>query len=689
MRSIKYLLCFLLLAFFSFSLSAQIRTKIELLPDNTTYQVSIAADRDLITPFNIITNSTLTIIAPTGGLDLTNLENINGTWERSSFVVSPPENNSFDYYTISLRGLVDDIEFTQDVFVPIFTFENNAVCLSDISFINNVTDPFIFNSENINVGNLFVVSGIGPFNAFDNNNFEGAPCPEQLDATASATVGTLACSDDVTTMVVDIQGGSAPFTIIYTNTTTGEVDSVISNQLNTPVIIQNIQGGVYDIQISDNKNGNSSLMETVIAPDSIELTIDITFANCENSQDGAIEITDINRTGNISYEWSNGLDRTTRIEDLNEGTYNLTVTDENGCIHTEEIIVKMDGWIDVQAEALEISCFGMNDGALEIDATGKNAPFTFDWDNGTDTGTGDNLTGLQAGLYNITVTDATGICNEVSSMEILEPAEVIASALIDSSSICELETESIITIDGVLNNRGALSYSLDGINFSSSNRFIVDAGASYTITVEDAAGCSADVDVTVPAPSGLSVALPSDLILNLGDDLQIEADFAATTDVSFEWTPAVGLSCTDCPNPDITPTSTTTYTLTVSDDNGCVKEASVIVFLSTTRRVFVPNIFSPNGDGQNDLFTIFTSTDALSVNTLQIFDRWGEQVYKSPTNFIPNIDTGGTFNGQISHGWDGTVNGQIAPNAVYVYMAEITFIDGKTEVFTGDLTLAR
>ena len=689
MRSIKYLLCFLLLAFFSFSLAAQVRTKIELLSDNTTYQVSIATDRDLPAPLNIITNSTLTIIAPTGGLDLTNLENINGSWERSSFVESPPENSSFDYYTISLRGLVDDITFIQDVFVPIFTFENNAVCLSDISFINNVTDPFIFNSENLNVGNLFVVSGIGPFNAFDNDGFEGAPCPDQLDATASATVGTLACSDDVTTMVVDIQGGSAPFTIIYTNTTTGEIDSVISNQLNTPVTIQNIQGGVYDIQISDNKNGISSLTETVTAPDPIELTLDVTFANCENSQDGAIEITDINRTGNISYEWSNGLDRTTRIEDLNEGTYNLTVTDENGCTTTEEVIVKMDGWIDVQAEAVEISCFGMNDGALEIDATGKNAPFTFDWDNGTDTGTGDNLTGLQAGLYNITVTDATGVCNEVTTMEITEPAEVIASALIDSSSICELETESIITIDDVLNNRGALSYSLDGIDFSSSNRFVVDAGASYTITVEDAAGCSADVDVTVPAPSGLSVSLPSDLILNLGDDLQLDADFAATTDVSFEWTPAAGLSCTDCPNPDITPTSTTTYTLTVSDDNGCVKEASVIVFLSTTRRVFVPNIFSPNGDGQNDLFTIFTSTDALSVNTLQIFDRWGEQVYKSPTNFIPNIDTGGTPSGQINHGWDGTFNGQIAPNAVYVYMAEITFIDGKTEIFTGDLTLAR
>ena len=106
MRSIKYLLCVIIIALFGLDLSAQVRTKIELLPDNTTYQVSIAMDRDLLTPFNIITNSTLTIIAPTGGLDLTNLENINGTWERSSFVEAPPENQSLDYYTISLLSLI-------------------------------------------------------------------------------------------------------------------------------------------------------------------------------------------------------------------------------------------------------------------------------------------------------------------------------------------------------------------------------------------------------------------------------------------------------------------------------------------------------------------------------------------------------------------------------------------------------
>ena len=97
--------------------------------------------------------------------------------------------------------------------------------------------------------------------------------------------------------------------------------------------------------------------------------------------------------------------------------------------------------------------------------------------------------------------------------------------------------------------------------------------------------------------------------------------------------------------------------------------------------MYTPNIFSPNGDGLNDLFTIFTSTDAMSVNTLQIFDRWGERVYESPTDFIP----GDEFN----HGWDGRFKGQPAPNGVYIFLTEITFIDGRTEVFSGEVSLVR
>ncbi len=689
MRITKYFLCIFSLFILGTQLSAQVEGKLILLPDNKTYQVSVIPQTTFNAIFSITNSAQITLTAATGGFELTRLRGVTGDWTVSGFAIAPVENPSSDYFSIQLNSPLQDIVYTAGEEIILFTFENSAVCLGEVSIIDDMTDPFLPpNSQFLNVGNLFTIRGVGPVNAYQGSAFPTASCPDDLQATASATVGILNCPEDVTTMIVDINGGTSPFTIIVTNTLTGEVDSVVSEQINTPITLQNITGGEYSIQISDDKNTSITITEVVNAPDPIAFDLGITFANCETSQDGAIEITTINRTGDIQYEWSNGLTSTTAINRLDPGTYTVTVTDANNCVAVQEAIVKMDGWIELNTSATDVTCFGMNDGAISMETTGKNPPFTYEWDNGTATGTGDNLTGLTGGNYTLTVTDATGVCNQVTNLTIAEPDEITALAFVDSSSICELATSSVVTVDGVLNARGAVTYSVDGINFSNSNRFVLDAGESYTLTVEDATGCGTDVEVTLPEASGLSVELPEDLILKLGDDLQLEADFAATTDVDFSWTPADGLSCDDCPNPQAIPTSTTTYTLTVSDDNGCIKTASVIVYLSTTRRVYTPNAFSPNGDGQNDIYTIFAGPEALSINTLQIFDRWGERVYQSP---LPGTDGGvdGTINSEFNHGWDGTFNGQIAPNGVYVFMAEITFIDGDTEIFTGEITLTR
>lgn len=682
MRNIKYLFCILSIVFFGTQLSAQVEGKIILLPDNKTYQVSIIPRTTFNSNFSRTNSAQITLTAPTGAFEVTNVRGAGDQeWAISGFTKAPMENSGFDYYSIELTSQWD-LTYTSGEEIILFTFENASVCVGEISIIDDQTDPFLPpNSQNLNVGNLFTILGVGPVNAYQGSAVPTATCPEALDATATAAVGMLNCPEDVTTMTIDIQGGEAPFTIIYTNTTTGAVDSVISDQINTPVTLQNITGGSYTIQIRDAKNSSSILSEVVNAPDPIEFTLNITAANCAVSQDGAVEITDLNRDGAVTFDWNTGFDSTPSISSLDPDTYSVTVTDENGCQASQSAIVKMDGWIMMETEVNDVSCFGSNDGEILITTTGKNFPFTYEWDNGRQVGTGDDLTGLTPGDYTITATDATGVCQEVTTMTISEPEEVFAAALIDSSSLCELETETVVTIDQVQNARGAVSYSLDGIEFTNNNQFSLTAGESYTITVEDAAGCGTDLNVTLPEPSGLSVELPEDIVLNLGNDLEITPDFAASTNVDFTWSPAESLSCADCPNPMATPTRTTTYTLTVSDDNGCVKEASVIVYLSTTRRVFAPNIFSPNGDGLNDLYTIFTSTDALSVNKLQIYDRWGEKVYESPTDFEP----GDEFN----HGWDGRFHGQPAPNGVYVYLTEITFVDGKTEVFTGEITLNR
>jgi gliding motility-associated-like protein len=147
----------------------------------------------------------------------------------------------------------------------------------------------------------------------------------------------------------------------------------------------------------------------------------------------------------------------------------------------------------------------------------------------------------------------------------------------------------------------------------------------------------------------------------------------------IEWTPAEGLSCTDCLNPVFSGTEPTNYTLYIEDKNGCGVSARTFVSIEKKFQVYIPSAFSPNnGDGINDVFHIFADPDIVAkVNSFLIFDRWGENLFEN-YNFQPNDPV---------EGWDGNFRGQRLNTGVYVYFAEIEFIDGTRKIFKGDVTL--
>jgi gliding motility-associated-like protein len=118
--------------------------------------------------------------------------------------------------------------------------------------------------------------------------------------------------------------------------------------------------------------------------------------------------------------------------------------------------------------------------------------------------------------------------------------------------------------------------------------------------------------------------------------------------------------------------------VTVIDTSGCSITARIILRVDKTREVYIPNAFSPNGDGTNDRIMIFANAEKIiQVNTFRIFDRWGEIVFEA-NDFQPN---------DPKKGWDGFLNGEKLNPAVFVYFAEIEFIDGVTILYKGDVTL--
>jgi len=138
------------------------------------------------------------------------------------------------------------------------------------------------------------------------------------------------------------------------------------------------------------------------------------------------------------------------------------------------------------------------------------------------------------------------------------------------------------------------------------------------------------------------------------------------------------LSCSDCENPVAAPLKDTKYTVTIYDDNNCESQAETWVRVEINNEIYTPNVFSPNGDGQNDIFTIQSADGPIEeIEFFKVYDRWGTLLYEA-NNFLPNDE---------AFGWNGQFRGQTMDNGVYIFVANIKFKDGSDIQLQGDITL--
>lgn len=148
---------------------------------------------------------------------------------------------------------------------------------------------------------------------------------------------------------------------------------------------------------------------------------------------------------------------------------------------------------------------------------------------------------------------------------------------------------------------------------------------------------------------------------------------------SILWSPSGGLSCADCPNPVLNTLTNRNYLVTGVNQFFCTDTATLAVNVYFQNHLAMPNTFTPNGDGKNDIFYVISGETVSRVKQFQIFSRWGEKVFET-ANVLPN---------DYSGGWDGNFRGKPAPAGTYVYVLILGLTDGTTETHRGNITLLR
>ena len=455
--------------------------------------------------------------------------------------------------------------------------------------------------------------------------------------------------------------------------------------------------GVYDLEVQNQVNGcvNSTsftVLEDIDVPEVYLSTPDVLDCDTEEVFINA-ELNGVS-TGPYNAVWSTntglilGANNMLEVTVGSAGVYQLSVVNtSNSCVTSTYVNVEEDIQYPIVDAGVDLvfPCFEdeVNLNAFVQSASGQ---YTTEWT----TTDGSIINGIQSlapavaepGVYIISVVDPSNGCISVDEVRVQEelPFEI---EVLDEQPPCFDDYGSILVAE-LTPATGPFVYSINGGNsFGPESEFQYLNPGEYSVVVQDFNGCwSKTKEVLISNPTQLTLQTDVDVFVEQGESYQLNATVNYNFDEisSIVWFPAEGLDCTDCLDPIFEGNSTTTYEIEVTTLNGCVERSMVTIFVDKTPKVFIPNIFTPDGEGSNDIFMITADPETVElVKNFEIYDRWGEKML-CLEYFQPN---------DPSYGWDGIFNGRICDPGVFIYFAEIIMKDGRIEKFKGDLTISK
>lgn len=509
-------------------------------------------------------------------------------------------------------------------------------------------------------------------------------------------------------------GGVAPYAYNWDNGI-----GAVEDPTNLPI-------GTYNVTITDANNCQFTTAFTLNEPTALTANAVATTnfngfnVSCKNGNDGAIDLTANGGTAPYIYNWDNGIGVIQDPNGLTAGTYNVTVTDANGCSETTNITLTEPTALNLAAavtsnyNGVNVSCIGALDGSADLTVNGGIPNYTYLWSNNS---TLEDPNNLDTGFYQVIVTDLNG-CVDSTNVTLTGPNPIIPTAVV-SSNYNGLDISCVGENDGAIDLTvlgGSMPYSYNWNNNFSNNEDINGLVAgNYKVIVTDANGCQDSTNIQLNDPTSLVLAVVQDSLITCNgfSNAAINTTITGgTSTFTFNWDNGIGN--VEDPNA----LAAGVYHLTVTDGNGCAAIDSITITepIALTANAIPDTIYNGfeiscngNSDGAIDLTVsggvvpytyLWSNGDTLSdmdslaagSYTVTVTDSLGCEITTSITLNEPTILTAsvtsvnptcfGINNGSI----DLTASGGIAPYS-YNWDNGIGATEDPANITTGTYTV--
>jgi len=587
---------------------------------------------------------------------------------------------TYTYYVRDANNCEDSITFTifePDTLTLTIGSVTNASCLgvSDGSITlhpGGGTPPYKFSINGGAFQNDSVFTGLSAgdydFTVRDDNFCE---------LTQSLTIGfTTTILTSITKSNITCYGDSSgSISIIASNGQAPYLYSINGGAFVPQNVFSGLTAGQYVITVKDDNGCLAIDTVTISEPGPLQITLlQSSPAKCFNTADGSVDIDVTGGDAPYSYIWSNG-STSQNLVNVAGGNYTVTVTDASNCSDSLNVFVASTPPIFIDIESIrDVSCNGKGDASINVTVNGGTPGYIYLWSNGNNT---EDLVDIGPGSYRLTVADANN-CSQTETYTITSPLGLVVTIESVDNATCVDGDDGSITVSAT-GGTAPYEYSIDGFSFQSSAVFDGLSAGVYPVVVRDDNACIEAASVTVEDGGAIFYSYGNDKEIINGQSIPLEPILIPdidTSEIQVVWEPAEGLSCDNCLSPVANPTVTTVYTATLTDGNGCVAKAVMRIVVKDEWQIFLPNIFTPNNDGNNDNFDY--EGYGISNVAVRIFNRYGGEVYYNPSQ--PKGK---------GMGWNGIYNGKEAQQGAYVYLVTVLFTNNEERQKTGTITLVR